>query len=268
MDMNPTVTQVLAIMERAAPAHLAESWDNPGLQIGYPDHRVQAMIAALDPSVGVVTEAAARGALLIVTHHPLFFRPVSSLTLDTFPGDVVHAAVTHGISLISMHTNLDAAHGGISDVLADMIGLRNVEVLEKSRKEEGIGLGRVGYLKKPEPVQAVLAGIKASLGVQHLKVTGVLSKLIRRVAVVGGAGGGMVSEAADSGADLLLTGDVTHHQAIDALQRGLVVVDGGHFATERAAFARVIQNLASSMIEQGWAVKVYTAEEVDPLTVL
>jgi dinuclear metal center YbgI/SA1388 family protein len=267
MGKNPTVKDVVEFLQRAAPARLAESWDNPGLQIGFPDRPLQALLSALDPSVSAVEQAASQGAGLVVTHHPLFFKPASSLVLDRFPGDVVQAAVSRGISLVSLHTNLDAARGGISDALAEMIGLRDIEVLEENRKEEGVGLGRIGNLDETETLGSVFARIKASLGLSHIRVTKSSSTSVRRIAVVGGSGGGMITEAADAGADLLITGDVDHHQALDAIHRGLIVVDAGHFGTERTAFSRVIQKLAVSMNELGWALEVYTAEEADPLTV-
>jgi GTP cyclohydrolase I len=268
MGINPTVKEVLEFLQKAAPACLAESWDNPGLQVGFPDRPLHTLLSALDPSVSVVEQAASKGAGLIVTHHPLFFKSVSSLVLDRFPGDVVEAAVCRNISLVSLHTNLDSARDGISDALAEMIGLRDVEVLEESRKDEGVGLGRIGNLMDTETAEGVFTRIKTSLGLRHIRVAGGSSAPIRRIAVVGGSGGGMVTEAADAGADLLVTGDVTHHQALDAVHRGLIVVDAGHFATERAAFSRVMQKMAASMKALGWAVEVYTAEEADPLMLI
>jgi dinuclear metal center YbgI/SA1388 family protein len=255
MGKNPTVKEALEFLQRAAPASLAESWDNPGLQVGFPDRPLQALLSALDPTVSAIEQAASKGAGLVVTHHPLFFKPVSSLVLDIFPGDVVWAAVSRQISLVSLHTNLDSARYGISDALAEMIGLRDVEVLEESRKDEGVGLGRIGNLTESETLEEVFARIKISLGLSNIRVTTGSRKPIRRIAVVGGSGGGMITEAADAGADLLLTGDVSHHQA-------------GHFATERAAFNRVIRKLGASMKELGWAVEVHTAEEADPLSVV
>ena len=268
MTGTPTVGDILDLIEQTAPAGLAERWDNPGLQVGYSEQRVHALLAALDPSESAVAEAASRGAQLILTHHPLFFRPVNSLALDSFPGNVVHAAVTGGISLASIHTNLDAARNGISDVLAEMIGLRDVGVLEEGRKEEGVGLGRVGDLVEAETAEAVLERMKTSLGIRHLRMAGAMPASVKRIAVVGGSGGGMIPAAAKAGADVLLTGDVTYHQALDALQRGLMVVDGGHFATEKAAFVHVVRNFASAMARFGWAVEIHTAEEADPFTVL
>jgi GTP cyclohydrolase I len=268
MGKSPTVAEVLEFLQRAAPPSLAESWDNPGLQVGFPGRPLRTLLAALDPSVSAVEQAASKGAGLIVTHHPLFFKPVSSLAFDMFPGDVVQAAVSREISVVSLHTNLDSARNGISDELAEMIGLLDVEVLEKSRKDEGVGLGRIGNLAEAETVESVFAGIKSSLGLRHIRVAGASRSSVRRIAVVGGSGGGMITEAASAGADLLLTGDVNHHQALDALHHGLIVVDAGHFATEKAAFSRVIGKLTSSMGELGWAVEVYTAEEADPLAVL
>jgi GTP cyclohydrolase I len=267
MAKSPTVKEVVEFLESAAPPYLAESWDNPGLQLGFSDRPLQAMLAALDPSVSVIQQAVSKEAGLLVTHHPLFFKPVSSLTFDTFPGDVVQSAVMEKISVVSLHTNLDSARDGVSDVLAEMIGLRDVEVLEKKRKAEGVGLGRIGSLPGKENPEEVFARIKGCLKLRFLRITGATAAPIRRIAVVGGSGGGMINEAADAGADLLLTGDVTHHQALDALHRGLTVADGGHFATEKAAFSRIIQKLAASMNQLGWAVEVYLAEEADPLAV-
>ncbi len=117
--MIPNLREVLKVLEGLAPPELAEAWDNPGLQVGDPDRRISAILVSLDPTLAAIREASARGAQLLITHHPLIFRPISSLDMGSFPGDVIGEAVRGGIAVVSLHTNLDAAEGGINDILAE-----------------------------------------------------------------------------------------------------------------------------------------------------
>jgi len=277
--MIPSLREVLRVLEGLAPRGLAEPWDNPGLQVGDPDRRIIGILVSLDPTLAAVREALGRSAQLLITHHPLIFQPITSLDMGSFPGDVIGEAVRGGVSVVSLHTNLDSAEGGINDILAELLHLRDVEVLEKKSGDgmahqvipaeantETTGLGRVGNLPEPVPTSIMKTKVMEALGSKSpLRQIGDAKEMVRRVAVVGGAGGSLVGRAVERGADILVTGDVTYHQALEAVRLGLVVIDGGHFLTERSAMRVFAKRLKTVLISAGWDVRVtYMEEERSP----
>ena len=241
-----------------APSTAAEEWDNPGLQVGHPSQEIEKIFIALDPTLKALRKASKRKAQLLLTHHTLIFRPISSLNQNNYPGDVISEALGMGISIVSAHTNLDVVQGGINDILADLFGLQDVEVLE-DRNDLGIqgaGLGRIGRLPSPLTLPHMIKKVKEALGTERIKVAGRKNREIARVAVVGGAGGEMVSTAARKGADLLLTGDVRHHEALQAESLGLALIDAGHFHTERAALEPFADRLRHAFTKRNMEVDV------------
>jgi dinuclear metal center YbgI/SA1388 family protein len=277
--MVPNLSEVQRVLEGLAPRGLAEPWDNPGLQVGDPDRRINGILVSLDPTLAAVREASGRGAQLLVTHHPLIFRPISSLDMSSFPGDVIGEAVRTGVSVVSLHTNLDSAEGGINDILAGLLDLRDVEVLEKragdgtapqiipaKAKAETTGLGRVGNLPDSVSLSVMKTKVMEALCTKRpLRQIGDRRDMVRRVAVVGGAGGSLVAQAVERGADILVTGDVTYHQALEAVRLGLTVIDGGHFLTERAAMRVFAERLKAVLFSGGWEVWVtYLEAEQSP----
>jgi dinuclear metal center YbgI/SA1388 family protein len=277
--MVPNLSEVQRVLEGLAPRGLAEPWDNPGLQVGDPDRRINGILVSLDPTLAAVREASGRGAQLLVTHHPLIFRPISSLDMSSFPGDVIGEAVRTGVSVVSLHTNLDSAEGGINDILAGLLDLRDVEVLEKragdgtapqiipaKAKAETTGVGRVGNLPDSVSLSVMKTKVMEALCTKRpLRQIGDRRDMVRRVAVVGGAGGSLVAQAVERGADILVTGDVTYHQALEAVRLGLTVIDGGHFLTERAAMRVFAERLKAVLFSGGWEVWVtYLEAEQSP----
>ena len=178
--------------------------------------------------------------------------------MDAFPGNAVAEAVKCGISVITAHTNLDMAAGGINDILADLLGLLKVEVLKEITGQEDAGLGRVGDLPQATMLSSIVAHVKQILGSENIKLAAQGNVEIRRVAVVGGSGGGVVSLAAEKGADLLITGDVSHHHALEAASLGIALLDAGHFNTEKTAFKGFAERFKKMIADQGWKVTVET----------
>lgn len=264
--MPVEVRNFIELLETVAPATLAESWDNPGLQVGISTAPVRRVLAALDPSLATVRAALKHKAQILFTHHPLIFHPMSVVEGDAFPGNVICAALKGGVSIVSAHTNLDAAQGGINDMLAELLGLENVSVLSPVGESNQIGLGRIGNLPQPVPLSRFARKVSQILGTGTLKRVGDKCRQIHSVAVVGGSGGSMVNAAHEKGADLLLTGDVGHHAALEAATLGLALLDGGHFATEKAAFTAFVRNLAARCEAQGWTLEFKIDEdEADPM---
>ena len=264
--MIPKLKDILELLEKVAPLRLAEPWDNPGLQVGSYSQEIKKIFLALDPTKKALKSASENNAQLLLTHHPLIFKPLSQIDIHAFPGDVLFEAVKSEISIVSAHTNLDMARGGINDILADLLGLQHVEVLKEIHEEQGVGLGRIGVLPGPTGLSVVIEQIKRILGTEKLKIIGKQDIQISRLAVVGGSGGGLVSIASKKGAELLLTGDVGHHHALEALSLGLVLIDGGHFHTEKTAFKVFGERLQVMLRTKKWEVAVEVdKDETDPM---
>ena len=257
-EMIPKLKDILDLLEEIAPSRLAEEWDNPGLQVGIQSQEVSRIFVSLDPTLPAVEEAVKQKVQLLLTHHPLIFHPLSRLDRDLYPGNVIFEALRHGIAIVSVHTNLDATRGGINDMLAQVFQLKDVEVLQiaEGDSDRDVGLGRIGDIREPRSLSEMLDAIKSGLGAKGIRVVGSKDLVIRRVAVVGGSGGGMVATASEKGADLLITGDVGHHDALEAESRGLALIDAGHFYTEKAALALFANRLKGLVEERRWQVEV------------
>ena len=216
--MSITVQQVLEEMRRIAPPELAESWDNVGLLVdaGRP---VDAILTTLDITAPVVEEAVRLGCSLIVSHHPVIFDPIKRITADDLPALLLKG----GVSAICMHTNLDAAPGGVNDTLAELLGMRDTVPFAD-------GCGRIGTVD-PTTAKALAELCEDTLGpgVRYVEA----GRPVLRLAEVSGAGGSYWKEALDLGADCLVTGEANHHAACDARRLGMGLVAAGHWATER-----------------------------------
>ena len=241
--------QILKVLEKLAPPRLSESWDNSGLQTGDPEAPVDKILISLDPTVEAVREASKRDAQMLLTHHPLIFTSLSSLEPSIYPGDVLYEAIQKGVAVASFHTNLDAAIGGINDLLAEVLGLGEVCVLEGERasREAGEGLGRIGVLPEPVRLSDLVRNVKQVFQISTAGVVGPPDRRIHKVAVVGGSGSSLIPDALRRGADALITGDVGHHDAMAAIQGGIAVIDAGHFHTEKAAMGLFRNHLASRL---------------------
>jgi len=264
--MIPTVGDFLHLIEHIAPMKLAEPWDNPGLQIGDPEQEIHKIFSSLDPTLDALMAASKTNAQVLFTHHPLIFKSISHIEINAYPGQILALAARRNISVVTAHTNLDVARGGINDILADLMGLQNVEVLQPHHNEPGVGLGRVGDLPEATNLIILANTVKMMLGADHIRLVGQKADPIRRVAVVGGSGGSLISSAARSGADVLITGDVGHHVALEAKTLGIALIDGGHFHTEKTAFNIFCENLKNFFKKEGWEIGVETDSiQVDPI---
>ncbi len=266
--MVAKLKDILDVLEELAPSYTAEEWDNPGLQVGYFSQAIKKIFVAVDPSLKAIRKASNRDSQLLLTHHPLIFNPISHINQGNYPGNVIFEAFKKGISVVAAHTNLDVIWGGINDMLADLFELQEVELLEKRAdlKMDDAGLGRIGYLPNPMRLSGMAETVKAILGTERIRVVGHKNMRVKRVAVVGGSGGGMISVASKKGADLLVTGDVSHHGARDAENLGLALIDGGHFHTEKAALRLFSGRLKDSFIQRGLDVIVeFYKDERDPM---
>ena len=223
-----TVQELYKKLVQRLPDSLAEPWDNDGLMVcADADAPVRRVLLALDVTETVVDFAIENRFDLILTHHPLIFRPLASLTEDAPVGRKVIKLIKSGIAVISFHTRADRADGGVNDVLADLLELSEVEPLGED------GMGRVGYLEEPITLEAFAARVKEQLGAPILSVADG-GNLVHKVAVLGGEGKDYLKAALASEADTYLSGNLGYHTMEDAPELGINLIEGGHYYTEQA----------------------------------
>jgi len=258
-----TLGQLMLAVEELWPESLAESWDEVGLVAGHPSAEVTRVMFAVDPTIEVIDEAIEWGAELLITHHPLLLRGVTSVAANTPKGRAVHRLIESGTALLTVHTNGDSAVGGVSDVLADALGLENVSPLTPAADglpEEGIG--RVGDLSESMTLGAFAArvfGILPSVA-GGVRVSGDKDGLVQRVAVCGGAGDSLFDEVRASNADLYVTADLRHHPASEAREAAVndrpYLIDVSHFASEWLWLPAAAEALGNVLADQGLDVEI------------
>ena len=238
-----TVADILNFMETLAPTSLKMDWDNVGLLCGSKTVPVTKVLVALDPFEHVCNEAAAWGAELILTHHPIIFRPLPNVTDETSIGRGLMTLCRHGINAVNAHTNLDCADGGVNDVLAKTLGLENISTVPGDPHN----LLRMGDVAE-QSLEDFLSAVKSALDSQGLRyVDG--GKKVKKVAVGGGSCADGMLDALDAGCDTFVTADVKYNQFWDAHDLGLNLIDAGHFATENPVVAVLAAKLAAQFPE-------------------
>ncbi|GAB4302868.1 MAG: Nif3-like dinuclear metal center hexameric protein [Desulfuromonadia bacterium] len=364
----PHVSDIVEILAGIAPPALAEEWDSTSLQLGDPRRIVERIMVALDPDDRVVDQAIATRSSLLVTHHPLIFKPLPRLVTTDPLASLIIRAVSADLAIFSMHTNFDSVDGGLNDLLAQAVGVLDTEVLIPSpprflklvvfipvEHEERVrcalsplaapigqyrdctfrttgdgtfrplvgaspfigtvgsleevnevrlellierertsyvlktlrevhpyeepaydlypveqadthnGLGRIGRLPQPITLGEYAEQVSATLG-GPVRLYGARERRVARVALCSGSGASLIGTAAARGADLLLTGDIRHHDAHEARMRGLSLIDASHFATERLMVPSVAGRLRESLAARNYRVDVLEADETRPWT--
>jgi dinuclear metal center YbgI/SA1388 family protein len=372
--MTATVAQFIRILDHLAPVRLAESWDNVGLQIGSRTWPVKKVWTALDPLPEVVARACENNVDLLVTHHPLFFKPIKYIDCDSPLGGIAEMALSRRLAIFSAHTNLDSVPGGVNDVLVDRMGLRKVGVLadpadaemcklavfvpsnrvktildtlfamdagrmgnyscctfrcegigtflpgagatpaigktgtltevQESRieilvantdlsavvdavkavhpyesmaydvypisvRDNQAGLGRVGELESPLPLDAFAAKLKAELNLSAVKMVGKTDMLVEKVAVCSGSGASLLTKAVSANAQVYVSGDLGYHTARDAQQAGIGLIDIGHFGSEHLVVDVLAAFIRDAVATSGISATVEAADtETDPFQYL
>lgn len=228
-----TVKDIFDLLSKFAPIERKMDFDNVGFLVGSGDTEVTRVITALDITDDVIQEAIEFKAQLIISHHPLFFS-VKSVSDQDATGRKIVKLISNGLSAICMHTNLDAADGGVNDALAVSVGLNDMEILVSEGKDsEGIEYccGRVGVLRKETDLASYLETVKTALKTNGLRYYD-SGKPVNMVAVVGGSGGSYLEEAYKRGCDTMITADVKYDVFLRAKELGINLIDGDHFCTE------------------------------------
>ena len=245
------VRDVLRCMDEAAPFYMKLDFDNIGLMVGDPAHPVTRVLVALDATEAVIAEAEAFGAELIVTHHPLIFHPLRSVSAADGVGRRVMRLVRSDTAVLSFHTNLDSAEGGVNDALMEALGGRVTGLLAPhGTHPDGTpyGIARLGELPEALSVEAFLERVRKALNCAGLRyVAG--DRPIRKLACCGGAGGGELGEVLAAGCDAYVTADLKYDQYLSAQEAGLTLIDADHFCTENVVVPKLRELLSSRFPE-------------------
>lgn len=232
----PTVRELIGVLEAAYPPELAEEWDAVGLACGDPADPVERVLVCVDAVRETVDEALELGAQLVVAHHPLMLRGVHGVAADTTKGRTVHRLIRAKAALYCAHTNADAANPGVSDALAQAIGLTQLRPLNPHYADDELGIGRIGELPEPESLRAFTARVAAALPPTQPGVVaaGDPERQIRSVAVSGGAGDSYLGVATAARVDAYVTADLRHHPASEHMEEAGVpaLVGVTHWASE------------------------------------
>jgi dinuclear metal center YbgI/SA1388 family protein len=267
------VSEMAGLMEKIAPTFLAESWDNCGLQVGSFQWPVRKVWVALDPLFSVIDAAAGQDVDLVITHHPLIFKPLRTIDLDRPEGKIIATAINSRTAIFSAHTNLDSARDGINDLLARKIGLDRLVPLVPAdpsvMETNATGMGRIGRFKTPLTVAAFAQNIKRELGLEKVKIVGQADRMVDNAAVCSGSGGSLLGNFLDSEAGVFVTGDIRYHDARTVEDAGRALIDIGHFASEHIMIDMLCHLLSGAVAEAGWDVRIEACRlERDPFELI
>ena len=238
-------------LEKFAPVSTQAEWDNSGFTAGNPSAEVSKALVALNCSLEVMQEAVEKGCDMVVTHHPLIVhKPLLSILEGDVRSDTIMLAVRSGITVYSSHTPLDRACGGLNDIMAQRLGLGNIELLGSD------GFSRVGVLARPVGCKAFIDKVKKAFEAPVIRCSKPLQEKIRKVAVSSGGGQGAIADAVCAGAQVLVTGDVTHHNFYTP--DGFMVIDIGHHYSELCAM-----QLLKSIIQKNFPKFAVLLSEAD-----
>lgn len=248
-------SEILQHLEKDFPTYKAYEWDNVGLLVGRDDKNVQKIFVALDATDEIIEAAKQWGADMLLTHHPLIFAPLKKINNQNFIANRVIELLQADLSYYAMHTNYDIVK--MADLASERLGLLEAKPLEVSAWDAEEGLGKIGRVSLEQPIDLAGYGrkVKEAFGLTDVKVFGDLTSKVETVAILPGSGKSAIEAAIAQGADVLITGDIGHHEGIDANSRGLAIIDAGHYGVEHIFIEDMCKYLKDVFVNDGIEVK-------------
>ena len=249
--------------ERWNPSYALE-WDNVGLLVGREEKEIKKIFTALDATEETIAQALEFGADLLITHHPMIFSPVKKVTSADFIGRRLITMIQADLCYYAMHTNYDVL--GMAELSGDKMNMKDAEILEVTaegdigEEDEPEGIGRVSDLEIPMTLRECCEDVKDAFHLGTVKVFGNLEDKVKRIAICPGSGKSVIQAALDKHADVLITGDIGHHEGIDAVAQGLAIIDGGHYGIEHIFIEDMRQYLEKNLKD----VEVIAAPIIHP----
>ena len=236
------VRALLNHIDTFAPFASSEEWDNPGLMIGSYEAEVSRVAICLDAVSEAVTSAGEQGCNVLLCHHPLIFRGVKKIDVDSEFGHTLSAAIKHNVTIIAAHTNWDKASGGVNDTLAELLGLHETEPLDE--------FGLSGLMPERMKPEEFFSHVKSSWHLSHMDIyTQNMPEYISRVSLCGGSGSSFWHSALNHKADVYITADMKYHELIDASREGLTIANINHGEMERASLPKLAEKISECGIE-------------------
>jgi dinuclear metal center YbgI/SA1388 family protein len=255
------INTITGKIEERIPLSWCEEWDNSGLTLGETASDVSRVALALDATERAVAEATSLGCGLLVTHHPVIFKPVTKITDSSLSGSALLAAARRGVALYSVHTNWDSSPEGVNVVLAGLAGLCDISPLTAGQPGAW-GMGAVGSAETPMTVLEIAELVKSAWGLSSVVVHGNNGAEISRVAICGGAGGSLVGDAKEAGAEVFVTADLSYHHILDARYAGISVISAAHGEMERASLPAL-----RALIEEATSLEATIIDDSNPVPI-
>ena len=252
--------EIIELIENEFPLKYAESWDNTGFQVGSREKEVTHIFVAMDVTDENIEEAIRVGADMIVTHHPMIFAPLSTITSDTINGRRVLKMIENGICYMSTHTNYDSCR--MADLAAARLGMTECVALEEI--EDGIGIGKVGKLPNVMTVRECALMVKERFDIPTVRFFGDGEKEVAVAAICPGSGKSLIKDCHAKGAEVYITGDIDHHTGIDQVDDELPIIDAGHYGIEHIYIEDMCRFIADKCPE----IKVSKAKIQHPFEVV
>lgn len=237
--MRYQISEIKNFMESWAKDDYQLSWDNSGSQIEFKDY-TESVVLALDLSDKVIDKAIKMNSKLIITHHPMFFSGEKRIIEGTYRGDNIIKLIKNNISVFSYHTSMDIASDGVNDTFFEKLNLVNKKNFTLEEEKE---MGLVGEFEKTYSLEELLEFLEEKLDVKKIKVYGRDKKEIKKVAILGGSGADFISSAKNLGLDAYITGDIKYHDGQSAYEEGIILIDVGHFYSEKIILQKIENRL-------------------------
>ncbi len=253
------IKEFAQIFETDFPLSYAFDGDNVGLLVGDRETEISKILVCCDVDYSVVEEAVSKGCNLILSHHPVMFRPVNRMTETEPEQKAIRLAIKEDIAIYSAHTNLDSGRGGLNDYMASLLGMENTEVIDVCGKDDRgeYGFGRICDLEKPASLGDIMNQVIHIFDADGLRYAGDEKRLVRRIAVNSGGGADVIPLCIERNCDLLITGDIKYNGYRDAVEKGMCIVDIMHYDSEHI----VMDWFMEYILKKGIDITVYKSEK-------
>ncbi|MFA6708256.1 MAG: Nif3-like dinuclear metal center hexameric protein [Fusobacterium sp.] len=238
------LSNIIKILENKFPLNNAEEWDNVGLIIGNRKQEIKKVQISLDITDKVIENAINSKVNLIISHHPFIFSPKKKINTDFSVGRKTLKLISNGISVYTLHTNLDSSVDGLNDLLVKKLKLVSTRIIDaKIDGDKVCGIGRYCKINEPILLKDFITNVKSLLSLEKIIVSGkdIENKKISKIAVVNGSGSSYWRKSRSVGAEVLITGDLKYHDALDAKEDGMIIMDIGHYESERFFYEIILK---------------------------
>ena len=262
---NMKIREIIGALEEFAPLSLQDGYDNAGLQIGLTeDAEATGALLCLDVTERVIDEAVSKGCNMVVSHHPLLFRPCKSITGADYVERTIIKAIKNDVTVYSAHTNLDNAKYGVNWKIAEKLGLKNIEVLDPKPGMADVGAGIVGELDAPQSREEFIAKVKATFNLDCVRFNMWCGAEVKKVALCGGAGAFLIQNAIRAKADAYVTGEIGYHRFF-GYEEDLLLLELGHYESEQFTLDILHDIIAKKAPEMP---VLYTEQKTNPINYL